>query len=109
MARNRIPTFADKMTGFFLSLAAILLLAAALFTGPAFGHSWYPNTCCGGMDCKPVPCDQLVEDNNGWWKYLPTGNLFHPSQVQPSQDQFCHVCVGMFDHRSLCAFVQSSV
>ena len=53
-----------------------------------------------------MPCEQLVEERNGWI-YIPTGNWFHPAQVQPSQDRHCHVCIsGGSDHRSLCAFIQ---
>lgn len=82
---------------------------AVLIAAVIFVHDWYPNSCCGGMDCKPVPCEQLVEDNDGW-VYLPTRNHFHPAQVQPSPDRNCHVCIAKGgDHRSLCAFIQMGV
>lgn len=80
------------------------LLAVAVTAGTAVAHSWYPSACCGGDDCFPVACDQLVEDRTGW-VYLPTGNHFETTQVQPSQDRSCHVCLGLADKRSLCAFV----
>jgi len=48
-----------------LAFAALMMLA----------HSWYPGICCGEQDCKPVACDQLVEDRGGWL-YIPTGNRF---------------------------------
>jgi hypothetical protein len=71
-----------------------------------FVHDWYPSSCCGGSECQPVPCDQLVEARGGWL-YLPTGNYFHEAQVQPSPDRNCHVCIMKGgDHRSLCAFIQ---
>jgi hypothetical protein len=79
-------------------------LAAMIVAIPALAHSWYPLACCGNMDCFPVACDQLVETVSGWL-YVPTGNLFDPEQVQPSQDHHCHVCVGHGDHRSICAFI----
>ena len=61
------------------------------------------------MDCFPVDCDQLVETVSGWL-YVPTGNLFNREQVQPSQDLYCHVCLGRTgDHRSICAFVVPNV
>ncbi len=81
----------------------VFIVAAALVM-PA--HGWYPTVCCGNQDCKPVPCDQLVEDRDGWL-YIPTGNHFTPLQVQPSQDRYCHVCLGLTDKRSLCAFILS--
>lgn len=86
---------------------ALLAMALAI---PA--HSWYPSSCCSGQDCKPIPCDQLVENSHGW-VYLPTGNEFNPSQVHPSQDKDCHVCigwaVGSTAKLSRCAFIQQGV
>jgi len=82
------------------------LLIAALAVLPV--HSWYPQSCCGGLDCFPVLCDQLVEDKDGWL-YIPTNSHFTAFQVQPSQDSKCHVCLGNFDHRPLCAFIQNGV
>jgi len=87
-------------------LLAVILTAIVLLTFQALAHEWYPNICCGDQDCHPVPCDQLVEDKAGWL-YLPTGNHFEGTQVKPSQDRFCHVCLGVSDKRSLCAFVLS--
>jgi hypothetical protein len=88
---------------------ALLLLAALVAAIPALAHSWYPLSCCGNMDCFPVACHQLVETVSGWL-YVPTGNLFNREQVQPSQDQHCHVCLSHGgDHRSLCAFIAPNV
>ena len=84
---------------------ALFLVAVLVATIPALAHSWYPPVCCGNMDCFPVACDQLVETGPGWL-YVPTGNLFKREQVQPSQDHYCHVCLGHGrDHRSICAFI----
>ena len=66
-------------------------------------HGWYPTACCGGFDCKPVPCDQLVEGRGGWI-YLPTGTVFDDFRVQPSQDRNCHVCI--INGQGACAFIQ---
>lgn len=75
----------------------------------AHAHSWYPLFCCSEQDCRPVPCDELAEGRDGRLIYLPTGNRFEPAQVQPSQDSSCHICVGRYDGRSICAFtVQGS-
>jgi hypothetical protein len=45
--------------------AASILAAALLFSGAAHAHSWYPKNCCNDADCRPVPCDELVETRNG--------------------------------------------
>jgi hypothetical protein len=55
-------------------------------------HEWYSDSCCGSRDCHPVACDQLVEDATGW-VYLPKGTHFSPTQIFPSQDRHCHVCI----------------
>ena len=90
-------------------LAALLIVAALVAAIPALAHSWYPLACCGKMDCFPVACDQLVETGSGWF-YVPTGNVFKREQVQPSQDQHCHVCLGRGrEHPSICAFVVPNV
>ena len=87
----------------------LLIVAALVAAIPALAHSWYPLACCGNMDCFPIACDQLVETVSGWL-YVPTGNLFKREQVQPSQDQHCHVCLGHGrDHRSICAFIVPNV
>ena len=90
-------------------LGASLIIAALVVAIPALAHSWYPLACCGNMDCFPVACDQLVETGSGWF-YVPTGNVFKREQVQPSQDQHCHVCLGRGrEHPSICAFVVPNV
>jgi hypothetical protein len=89
-------------------LAAILLL-----TGSAsYSHSWYPHDCCHDGDCRPVPCDELVETRNGlMWRGVA---LFNDIQVQPSRDQFCHVCAkeqkgsSLLPYLPLCAFIAPS-
>jgi hypothetical protein len=57
-------------------------------------------------------------DAGGWlsrcefagWLYVPTGNLFKREQVQPSQDDHCHVCLGRGrEHPSICAFIVPNV
>lgn len=78
----------------------------AFLIGAAAAHEWYDQSCCGGYDCKPIPCEELEETNvGGTWRYMPTGNIFEREQVKPSQDSQCHVCLGRMDGRSLCAYV----
>jgi hypothetical protein len=65
-----------------LLTAALVLLGSA-----AYAHSWYPNDCCHDADCRPVPCDELVETRNGiMWRGVV---LFNDAQVKVSQDRFC--------------------
>jgi hypothetical protein len=94
--------------------AAKGLLAAALIlvSSAAYSHSWYPHDCCHDGDCRPVPCDELVETRNGiMWRGVV---LFNDAQVKASQDQFCHVCAkeqkgsSILPYLPLCAFIQPS-
>lgn len=51
----------------------------------------YPSECCGGHDCRPVPCASIREraDGAAYW----TGLFFTREQVRMSGDGSCHVCV----------------
>jgi len=69
-----------------------VLLASSLGSGLA--HSWYPPACCSDTDCKPVPCEELVENDNGGVTYK--GTNFPKSMIHPSQDMQCHVCAGTY-------------
>ena len=65
-----------------------LLILAVLSTAPAAAHDWYPNSCCGGNDCKPVPCDEIHTLPQGYsWQG------FKWPTAQPSPDGACHVCI----------------
>lgn len=55
-----------------------LLLAATLLA-----HDWYPTDCCSGRDCRPVPCDE-IHDN----EYRGA----HFTSIRPSEDNQCHAC-----------------
>ena len=72
------------------ALAVLLLISAH---SSIRAHSWYDQSCCSDRDCHPVNSDDLVEVENGCWKYLPTGARFCGNQVKPSQDKHWHVCV----------------
>jgi hypothetical protein len=85
----------------------VVVIVVALVS-QAMAHVWYPRACCGEQDCHPVPCDELVEDRDGWL-YIATGNRFVREQVLPSQDRHCHVCLGLADKRSLCAFIHMGI
>jgi len=62
----------------------------------------YPWSCCGSIDCHPVPCSQLIEGANGDYIY----QTFHflRENVKPSGDGLCHVCIQGI--KPMCAFIQ---
>ncbi len=84
---------------------AVAMMLACITT--AEGHSWYPHNCCHNNDCKSVPCGELTETTHGlMWRGIV---IFNETQVKPSQDQLCHVCVkqqvDMVPYVPLCVFV----
>ena len=91
--------------------AASAVAGLLLFGSAAHAHSWYPKDCCHDGDCRPVPCDELVETRHGiMWRGVV---LFNDAQVKASQDQFCHVCAKeqkgtWLPYLPLCAFIQPS-
>ena len=54
-------------------------------------HSWYPQSCCSDKDCRPVSCDELLDQRSGEIKYK--NFTFRKDQVKPSEDGSCHVCI----------------
>jgi hypothetical protein len=105
------PGFAYSNRGRRGAAVGLLTAALVLLGSAAYAHSWYPNDCCHDADCRPVPCDELVETRNGiMWRGVV---LFNDAQVKASQDRFCHVCakeqVGtLLPYLPLCAFIQPS-
>ena len=98
---------ARRRTARSLLAGTLVLLGSA-----AYAHSWYPHDCCHDADCRPVPCDELVETRNGiMWRGVV---LFNDAQVKASQDRFCHVCAKeqagstLLPYLPLCAFIQPS-
>ena len=65
-------------------------------------HSWYPPACCGGSDCKPIPCKELIPQADGTFKYLDL--IFSSDMVKGSIDGMCHVCISAA-HAPLCMFI----
>ncbi len=79
----------------------------ALLISTAYSHSWYPQSCCSQTDCRPVPCHDIVEIDNGQWQYLPTLTKFPSYAVHPSQDRYCHVCISAHVQQGYCVFIQN--
>lgn len=79
------------MTG-FLTAISLLILA----------HSWYDPWCCNDKDCRPVPCEELVEQRDGTYRYQ---NYVVPrDKVKNSQDAQCHICI--YNDQGRCAYIQ---
>ncbi len=78
-----------------------LAIAIVILVHDAGGWT-YPFNCCGMQHCKPVSCDEIFEDRNGLWHW--DKYMFHPIQVQPSQDRFCHACI--IGSNGACLFTQ---
>lgn len=66
-------------------------------------HDWYPDVCCGGLDCRAVPCDSITEDKTG---YFYDGIYF--KTAQPSPDGKCHACITVngVNRWGTCLFIQ---
>lgn len=69
-------------------------------------HSWYPAECCSDRDCRPVPCEQLVEHGDGSVEYR--GLSFTGTMVRNSLDGQCHVCLDEHNARPYCVFIQNN-
>ena len=63
-------------------------------------HSWYPQECCSGNDCKPVPCGDILPIEGG---YMWNGLTFLNKIVKSSPDGLCHVC--HLGERTFCLFL----
>jgi hypothetical protein len=71
-------------------LTALWLLMPQASTLALAIHDWYPDRCCGQVDCRPANCDELKYDD----KYI----RYHSMQIerwraQASADGACHVCI----------------
>jgi hypothetical protein len=80
------------------SMAAMLKKAKFLSVAVLFAHSWYPAQCCGGAECRPVPCEEVHPVQPG---YEYRGRTF--LTATPSPDWQCHACFqGPVNH---CLFI----
>lgn len=71
----------------------ILVVMLILSIAPAWGHSQYDQYCCGGKDCHEVNAEDVVENSDGSWTYLPDNITFDRSMVRPSFNGKFHVCI----------------
>lgn len=87
----------------------LLLFLMGFTCGGALAHDWYPDSCCGSGDCRPVSCTTFVTHPDGSLDW--TGLHFFREQVLPSRDGGCHVCV-TYDVRlrvAHCAFIATTM
>jgi len=75
-----------------LRLALVLFLSANGAYAPASAHEWYPQHCCSGQDCHPIPCEEIKTSPDYYWWH---GIGFPRNASYPSQDGACHVCVSV--------------
>jgi hypothetical protein len=85
----------------FLNVIAILLL----LSGKVSAHYFYAPECCSSRDCYPVNIQDLIENQDGSWTYLPRRITFPKHQVKPSQDRNNHVCIGIHSNLPLCVYI----
>lgn len=66
------------------------IIVICLSVGQAEAHSWYPLECCGGRDCRSIPCEEIKSDGPDIiWKGFRTKREF----VRHSLDNKCHICL----------------
>lgn len=92
----------------YLVYIILITLGVISLTSYTEAHSWYPFVCCGGQDCHPVPCSDLINTGKD---YVYHGIHFLKEQVQPSLDNQCHVCISNENILNAtpiphCAFIQ---
>lgn len=83
-------------------------LSPLLSSHKAKAHSWYPQRCCGGQECRKVDKIDFLPNGDmvmhvGWMEVVVPRNF----AKQPSQDADAHVCIsfatGTF--RPVCVFM----
>lgn len=69
----------------------IIAVVLMLLSSGALAHDWYPQDCCSGEDCHPVPCEEIRMDDFGYyWKGI---HFTWAMDRGPSPDGGCHVCI----------------
>ena len=83
-------------------------LAILPTVNPVNAHSWYPQRCCGGQDCRRVDKIDFLPDGAmvmhvGYMEVVVPRNFV----TQPSEDMDAHVCVSIATgtFRPVCVFM----
>ncbi len=105
--RSRIfsPTrHAGTAVALALALGAVLLAARH-----AVAHSWYPEKCCGGQDCRKVDSIEKLPDGYMLFRAGPISVVVSDEFMRlPSPDNDTHICVYQVrsnEYRPRCVFV----
>lgn len=79
-----------------LACLAIPFAALAL-PGRTMAHDIYMRedlyTCCHDHDCRPAEPGEIVEEANGTYLVVPSGERFSSAEVKPSPDGRYHRCL----------------
>lgn len=96
------------MTKAIQILLVTFSVALGVIVTPTLAHHFYSQYCCNEVDCKPVPCDLIVETDKGV-SYFQDGIKYDIAKefVYPSQDRNCHVCI--LGGNGRCAYIQQGV
>lgn len=95
----------------FTALAVVLF--SLTYCGEVIGHEaptgWnYPNQCCSGIDCRPVP-EEAIGTSRVGYVIRQTGEVigFRDTRLKPSPDGTFHWCSerGREDTKTVCLFV----
>ena len=93
-----------------MALALALALGAVLLAARhALAHSWYPEKCCGGHDCRKVDSIEKLADGDMLFRAGPI-SVVVPAEFMrlPSPDNDTHICVYQVrgsEYRPRCVFV----
>lgn len=68
-------------------LKCVLLIPLTILL---MAHSWYPNECCSGKDCKPIPCEEITEVSSNLMRYKDLE--FKGPMIRDTKDNSCHIC-----------------
>jgi hypothetical protein len=82
-------------------LLGFTLMWGVIGTRAALSHEWYPNECCSGQDCHPVPCNEIHLIANEW---VYKSSHFAKSEARSSPDGTCHVCISSWG-KPYCLFL----
>lgn len=93
-------------------LSLVVGLAVAQEHSPNDPGHWYPQHCCSGRDCEPIPIDGLFEEADGWKvRYLSVRHgeideFVQRKKAHKSQDGRFHGCwrKGLEKPRMICFF-----
>ncbi len=107
-----MPKDTDFRESSFIPVFIIVAVVAAIAAMFGFAiwastevksHSWYPPSCCSGLDCSPA--DEAVRDVPGGLEVEGYGFFRSDDpRVHNSMDGEAHLCVSKTTNKVLCIF-----